>query len=271
MGQLRKDSSSIEIKQYFEAIRNLQNSGNPFPVCLEDVWVLVYSNKNNAARILKNDDLFIQNTDYRVLIKNDKNPKGGRPTGEYWLSVPCMEFFIARKVRAVFEVYRQVFHAKLDEYIMTSNKQKEEENLATAIIREVKHISEMQISSVNKLVLIKRLTEKEGSTVPLPPVKEKAKIALPEQTVDLNKTSSATRLLKRFGSKLSVTDFNNVMVSLGFLQKELGYGFKKFNVLIGDGLKYGKNVENPYYPAKTAPMYFECSFEELLKIVECAI
>ena len=26
------------------------------------------------------------------------------------LSVPCLEFFIARKVRQVFEVYRQVFH-----------------------------------------------------------------------------------------------------------------------------------------------------------------
>lgn len=26
------------------------------------------------------------------------------------LSVPCLEFFIARKVRPVFEVYRQVFH-----------------------------------------------------------------------------------------------------------------------------------------------------------------
>lgn len=26
------------------------------------------------------------------------------------LSLPCLEFFIARKVRPVFEVYRQVFH-----------------------------------------------------------------------------------------------------------------------------------------------------------------
>ena len=29
---------------------------------------------------------------------------------EYNISVSCMEFFIARKVRPVFEVYRQVFH-----------------------------------------------------------------------------------------------------------------------------------------------------------------
>lgn len=34
----------------------------------------------------------------------------GRPSKDYMLTVSCMEFFIARKVRAVFEVYRQVFH-----------------------------------------------------------------------------------------------------------------------------------------------------------------
>lgn len=47
-----------------------------------------------------------------------ENPKGskdgrnlgGRPQNTYMLSVPCLEFFIARKVRPVFEVYRQVFH-----------------------------------------------------------------------------------------------------------------------------------------------------------------
>lgn len=37
-------------------------------------------------------------------------PQGGRPTNVYMLSVPCLEFFIARKVRPVFEVYRKVFH-----------------------------------------------------------------------------------------------------------------------------------------------------------------
>lgn len=34
----------------------------------------------------------------------------GRPQNTYMLSVPCLEFFIARRVRPVFEVYRQVFH-----------------------------------------------------------------------------------------------------------------------------------------------------------------
>ena len=38
----------------------------------------------------------------------------GRPTQVFMLSVPCLEFFIARKVRPVFEVYRKVFHKVVD-------------------------------------------------------------------------------------------------------------------------------------------------------------
>lgn len=38
----------------------------------------------------------------------------GRPTQVFMLSVSCLEFFIARKVRPVFEVYRKVFHKVVD-------------------------------------------------------------------------------------------------------------------------------------------------------------
>ncbi|MER8077740.1 hypothetical protein ABS235_19910, partial [Acinetobacter pittii] len=48
----------------------------------------------------------LENIDYQVLRKNAENQKGGRPTNEYKLTVSCMEFFIARKVRPVFDVYR---------------------------------------------------------------------------------------------------------------------------------------------------------------------
>ena len=45
-----------------------------------------------------------------VFRKNAENSNGGRPTIDYYLTVSCMEFFIVRKVRPVFEVYRQVSH-----------------------------------------------------------------------------------------------------------------------------------------------------------------
>lgn len=105
---LTKESSESEIKRYFNAVLELSKSDNEFPINLDEVWMLVYSRKSDAADALQRD--FIEGVDYQVLRQNPQNPQGGRPTNEYRLSVPCMEFFIARKVRNVFEVYRRVFH-----------------------------------------------------------------------------------------------------------------------------------------------------------------
>ena len=118
--QLTKQSTAQEIKAYFEEVLKLSKDSKEFPVNLEEVWPLVFGRKEEAVRALKNDKLFVENIDYQVLRKNAENhdsftqrsekPQGGRPTNIYMLSVPCLEFFIARKVRPVFEVYRQVFH-----------------------------------------------------------------------------------------------------------------------------------------------------------------
>ena len=118
--QLTKQSTDQEIKAYFEEVLKLSKDSKEFPVNLDEVWPLVFGRKEEAVRALKNDRLFVENIDYQVLRKNAENPdsftqrsakpQGGRPTNIYMLSVPCLEFFIARKVRPVFEVYRQVFH-----------------------------------------------------------------------------------------------------------------------------------------------------------------
>ncbi|MFR9546560.1 MAG: hypothetical protein SNJ29_13430 [Rikenellaceae bacterium] len=108
-------SNSNEIKSYFTAILKLTKENNDFPVDLDDVWKLVYNRKSDAVRALTRDSHYMQDVDYQVLRKNAENLLGGRPTEKYYLSVQCLEFFIARKVRAVFEVYRQVFHQKVNE------------------------------------------------------------------------------------------------------------------------------------------------------------
>ena len=118
--QLTKQSTDQEIKAYFEEVLRLTRDSEEFPVNLDDVWPLVFGRKEEAVRALKNDRLFVEDIDYQVLRRNAENPdsftqgcgkpQGGRPNNIYMLSVPCLEFFIARKVRPVFEVYRQVFH-----------------------------------------------------------------------------------------------------------------------------------------------------------------
>lgn len=119
--QLTKQSSEAEIKSYFAQVLNLTRCNEAFPVNLDDVWPLVYAQKDKAVRSLQSNELFIQGVDYQVLTQNGENSDDfspemgknrwrGRPANIYMLSVPCLEFFIARRVRPVFEVYRQVFH-----------------------------------------------------------------------------------------------------------------------------------------------------------------
>ena len=136
MIQLTKQSSESEIKAYFIQVLNLSRSKEEFPVNLDEVWPLVFNFRADAVRALAKNNLFVKGIDYQVFSKNAENSEvlfhsknksneeasdntktdkdgrnlGGRPQNTYMLSVPCLEFFIARKVRPVFEVYRQVFH-----------------------------------------------------------------------------------------------------------------------------------------------------------------
>lgn len=107
--QLTKQSTDQEIKAYFEEVLRMSRDSEEFPVNLDDVWPLVYSRKDKAVRALQSNDLFMQNVDYQVLPQNGENSgvlarnggkvQNGRPTEIYMLSIPCLEFFIARKVR----------------------------------------------------------------------------------------------------------------------------------------------------------------------------
>lgn len=114
---LSKESSANEIRQYFNAILELSRSENDFPVNLDNVWPLAYSRKEEAVRTLQKK--FIEGIDYQPLRILAERLRTGQFNGEnridYYLTVPCLEFFIARKVRSVFEVYRQVFHNQAHE------------------------------------------------------------------------------------------------------------------------------------------------------------
>lgn len=103
-------SDDLSIRSYFEKVLNLSKLGDKFPVNLDDVWPLVYSAKGKAVRALVSSDQFMQGIDYEILATNGENITVGRPVNVYMISISCMEYFIARKVRSVFNVYRDVFH-----------------------------------------------------------------------------------------------------------------------------------------------------------------
>ncbi|GAB3994663.1 hypothetical protein GCM10028807_32770 [Spirosoma daeguense] len=116
------------IRQYFEKVLQLAQSGVPFPANLDEVWPLVYDRKDMAVRSLKAD--FMQHVDYQSLRKSPEKTKG-RQIEEYYISIPCLEWFVARKVREIFEVYREVFHRWGNS--LTQFTQKQEEGLVQVV------------------------------------------------------------------------------------------------------------------------------------------
>lgn len=108
---LTKNSPENEIRQYFEAVCELSERNEEFPINLDEVWPLVYERRDKAFNELRKH--FIENVDFKLLQKGKvvtfKTLTNGIKIDSY-ISVSCLEYFIARKVRPVFEVYRQVFH-----------------------------------------------------------------------------------------------------------------------------------------------------------------
>ena len=157
--QLTKTSTSDELRNYFNAVLTIAKNNEKYPINLDEVWMLVYARRDIAVRELKKS--FIEGEDY--ITKNDllrqneeqdeKRKWGGSNKIIYHLTLSCLEYFIARKVRPVFEVYRQVFHK-------TAQQQQEIQQQVPTTFREALLLAAQQQETIERQQL--ELQEKEA-------------------------------------------------------------------------------------------------------------
>lgn len=257
---LSKESSESEIKRYFNAVLKLSQADNEFPINLDEVWPLVFPRKDHAVRSLKED--FIEGIDYQTLPKNGEqnveNGWGGNNRIDYFLTVPCMEFFIARKVRPVFEVYRKVFHHVANH----ANHKSLTATKVRASLEWVKGVSEMlNLNDSSKLMLLGQVAQPLG-------------LPVPDYTPSHGTLRPATELLKAHGIKMSAQDFNKLLAEKGYLatltRKSSGGKEKRFKSITAKGLSYGENQVSPHNPRETQPLWYEDKFAELLELAGLA-
>lgn len=99
MNQLTKNSSQEELKNYFAGVLALSKSEDPFPVDLDDVWMLAYTQKGHAVRDLKELGIFFEGEDY--ISGKDKETifaKNGQNKSEDFIS----NTFVKNKTEEVF-------------------------------------------------------------------------------------------------------------------------------------------------------------------------
>lgn len=245
--------SGEEIKKYFAAILKLAKASEEFPVNLDEVWPLVYSRKQEAVRALTNENSeFVEGIDYQAVRQN---AQGGQfATTDYFLSLSCMEFFIARKVRPVFEVYRKVFH-RAAEYAKQLKAPTIKDKIAVAdwLTRF------LNLNESSKLALAKTIAEPLG-------------LPTPDYTPSKGVLKSAGELLKENECAISAQVFNQKMIEKGFMveltRPSSKGGVKKFKSIVGEGLNFGENQVNPNNPKSTQPLYYEDKFIELLGLLQ---
>lgn len=251
--QLTKQSSENEIKYYFKAVLKLAKSSEQFPVNLEDVWPLVYSAKNKAVEALKRD--FIENEDYKLINRKVEQVSGAKYVDDYFLSLSCLEYFIVKKVRPVFEVYRKVFHKAAENISLNPTPTRIKTSLEW--VKGVREILNLNDSST--LFMLKQV----GDPLGLP---------TPDYTHSKGQLLAPTVLLQQHGVQISTREFNQKMIGAGFikeLQRPSSNGkIKYFKSLTEKAAGFGENQINPSNPKETQPLYYADKFEDLLKKLE---
>ena len=107
-----------QIRDYFALVMEAEQSGEQFPVDLDDVYLLAYGRKADAKRALVSNTELFAGADYHIRNAADvvvRAQGGGSQPEKIYLTVSCLEYLIARKVRPIFEIYRQCRQAVFEQ------------------------------------------------------------------------------------------------------------------------------------------------------------
>ena len=257
---LSKDSSPSEIECYFRGVLALDQQDKVFSVNIDDVWQLVYSERGKAVRALK--DTFIENVDFISLAQNGKqNKQGGSNKIDYYLTSACLEYFVARKVRPVFEVYRRVFHHVANN-IQQQNASLNEQIQANLTFADWT-IKTLNLNDASKIAWAKKISDKFGLAAELPSVVN----AGTEHPV----LHAASDLLKERNVGISAQAFNRMLELKGVVRKATRPGrfgkIHKWFVIKPDYDRFGQNQQDPKYQQQTQARWYDNLFDELLGIV----
>lgn len=255
---LSKDSNPSDIERYFRGVLALDQQDKVFSVNLDDVWQLVYSERSKAVRALKAN--FIENVDFIPLAQNGKqNKQGGSNKIDYYLTSACLEYFVARKVRPVFEVYRRVFHHAVAQVQQPSLQEQIQVNLTFADWA----IKTLNINEASKLGWAKKISDKFGLAAELPD----AVNAGTEKPI----THAATDLLKSHNVGISAQAFNRMLELKGVVKHATRPGkhgkVHSWYVITPAFDKYGQNQQDPKFQQQTQIRWYDATFNELLTIV----
>ena len=263
---LSKDSSPSDIERYFRGVLALDQQDKVFSVNLDDVWQLAYSRKDNAVRALKAN--FMENVDYIAIQKSENSslPQnaeqdwGGNNKVDYYITSACLEYFVARKVRPVFEVYRRVFHHAVAQVQQQPSLQ---EQIQAKLVFADWSAKFLNLNDASKLGIAQKIGKMVGLDDALP----QSVNAGTEKPI----THAATDLLKSHNVGISAQAFNRMLELKGVVKHATRPGKRgkvhSWYVITPAFDKYGQNQQDPKFQQQTQIRWYDATFTELLTIV----
>lgn len=258
---LTKDSVPADIERYFRGVLALDQQDKVFSVNLDDVWRLAYNRKDAAVRALKAN--FIENVDYLTLPQNvERSEDGTFISGgtDYYLTSACLEYFVARKVRPVFEVYRRVFHHAVSKVQQQPSLQEQIQAKLAFADWSAKFLN---LNEASKLGIAQKIGKMVGLDDALP----QSVNAGTEKPI----THAATDLLKSHNVGISAQAFNRMLELKGVVKHATRPGKRgkvhSWYVITPAFDKYGQNQQDPKFQQQTQIRWYDATFMELLTIV----
>lgn len=258
---LTKDSNTSDIERYFRGVLALDQQDKVFSVNLDDVWQLAYTRKDAAVRALKAN--FIENVDYLPLPQNvERSEDGTFISGgtDYYLTSACLEYFVARKVRPVFEVYRRVFHHAVAQVQQQPSLQEQIQAKLAFADWSAKFLN---LNDASKLGIAQKIGKMVGLDDALP----QSVNAGTEKPI----THAATDLLKSHNVGISAQAFNRMLELKGVVKHATRPGKRgkvhSWYVITPAFDKYGQNQQDPKFQQQTQIRWYDATFMELLTIV----
>ena len=258
---LTKESVPADIERYFRGVLALDQQDKVFSVNLDDVWQLAYTRKDAAVRALKAN--FIENVDYLPLPQNvERSEDGTFISGgtDYYLTSACLEYFVARKIRPVFEVYRRVFHHAVAQVQQQPSLQ-EQLNAKMAFAEFSARF--LNLNEASKLLMAQRI----GKLVDLDDVVPNNVNAGTGNPV----LHPASDLLVKHNVGISARAFNKILEIKGVVkqaERKCKNGkLAHWMVLQPAFNKYGQNTQHKDHQLQTQIEWYDNLFPELLTIV----
>lgn len=191
--------------------------------------------------------------DFEVFTQKGENLQGGRPASEYALSLDA-----AKEISMMSQCEKG---KQARRYFIECEKKLKQHKASSMLDDRLKAAAWaaefLNMNEVGRLQLAKAVLDPLG-------------LPSPDYVPSKGVMHSASELLKRFGSKLSIVKFNQKLVELGFLKEETRQGttkLHKFKVITPKGASYGENQVSPKNQNETQPRWYDDKFEELLKEV----